>query len=312
MSHMTTDGMLVFFDREKTSESTLTLMVRAIRLACVLRDRTAATRDELCVRFGVARGDASALFVGGVNALWHVLLAGTPLASAYVCAYACAEHGSIVLDEDDWMQIRHHAPSVSARPVVGHAAHLCALRGEFNALSSKPIKIRDKTGELDARLQRRLDIMHDIRLALHCYVFPVVARHLRSAESAWLSDVRTVCVVTLRFTGLRYDAAHVAELHNTISMVQTLANHYGGTLVGVWQESTDTVARVVFGLPPVFIEVLPPHAIDMALQVLRALHRGAAYVDARVGVSTGRLTSGIVSCTTRKTVSKKETKKKFF
>lgn len=252
------------------------------------------------VSFGIACGVAVALFIGGINNQWMFMLGGVSVKRAQACSAALSD--GVAVPEDEWDAVRHMAPSIASRAIPGQPFDVCSLAGDISSQQARPIGIQ-QIDELSARLQRRLEHLYDIEAALVAHMpLPVVERLRNGSESSWLNQVRIVSVVTLRFVGLRFDEQHASEVHAVAQMLQSLANHYGGSVTSFVQDARDAVGIVVFGLPPLTAEDLATPAANLALHVLSTLGNGNISVDASAGIATGRLVAATVGCTHRKTV----------
>lgn len=250
--------------------------------------------------FGIACGVAVALFIGGINNQWMFMLGGAAVKRAQVCSAALSD--GVAVSDDEWDAVRHMAPSVASRAIPSQPLDLCSLSGDISSQQARPIGIQ-QIDELSARLQRRLEHLYDIEAALIAHMsLPVIDRLRNGTESSWLNQMRVVSVVTLRFVGLRFDELHASEVHAVAQMLQSLANHYGGSVTSFAQDSRDAVGIVVFGLPPLTSEDLASPAANLALHVLSTLGNGNISVDASAGIATGRLVAATVGFSLRKTV----------
>lgn len=203
---------------------------------------TTGSAGGCSLSFGIAGGEATVLFVGGINDDWLFVVGGNAVKRAQICSGA----GGIVLYDDEWDAMRALAPSsIVARSLSHQTFELTALSGDYVVSRSMPIGIRAVQDELEQRLARRLEQFASIQAALASCISPLLCDQLLNGiDSAWSNHSSGVSVVTLRLTGLRFDEAHASEIHAVAQLLQSLALHYGGVVTTFAPEVHDALVVV--------------------------------------------------------------------
>jgi hypothetical protein len=230
------------------------------------------------------------------------VLGGDAVQRATAAAVAALnEPGAIVLRDDEWRDVERQAQGCS---VVPAAKGVVVLHGDLLSRSA-PIKLTDRVREFDSRLRRRLEQLEDIDQALFSFLVPSVAAHLRvnndDAAGAAAGALRAVAAVTLRLAGLPCGEAHCDAVHAAVGVLQSFANHFGGSLMSLNARGDDLFALVVVGLPPVSVEAVSQTAVNLAFELLGTLRRSAAKpFDVSAGVATGRIHCAALGCAGRR------------
>jgi tetratricopeptide (TPR) repeat protein len=229
------------------------------------------------------------------------VLGGDAVQRASAAAVAAlTEPGAIVLRDDEWRDVERLAQGCSAVPLAT-AKGVVVLHGDLLSRSA-PIKLTDRVREFDSRLRRRLEQLEDIDQALFSFLVPSVAAHLRTNDdAAGAGALRAVAAVTLRLAGLPCGEAHCDAVHAAVGVLQSFANHFGGSLMSLNARGDDLFALVVVGLPPVSVEAVSQTAANLAFELLGTLRRSVAKpFDVSAGVATGRIHCAALGCAGRR------------
>jgi adenylate cyclase len=137
---------------------------------------------------------------------------------------------------------------------------------------------------------------------LRCWLLPAVARHLEAGLGEFLTELRPVVALFVRFTGIDYDCDPDAEmkLDRFVQNVQMIAVHQGGNVGALTIGEKGSFLHIVFGAP-IAHEDDSIAALNAALDI-QAMASAMGYLEPlQIGISQGIARTGAYGSETRRT-----------
>jgi class 3 adenylate cyclase/tetratricopeptide (TPR) repeat protein len=238
----------------------------ALQLRAQLDGLANVMSAPLRIRSAITSGAMQASLVGGVDGLWHVVVRGSAI-DALGTAIKAAAPGEILLSS-----IAREACAASLT-TAAHGEHWL-LTGDA------PVPV--ETGALPEPAAS-VDEGAIARL-----VPASVRARANAGQHGWLSEFR---VVTVLFTVIKHVPVDHAEAQQAVHLIQAAIQRFDGELNQVVCDDKGLTAVAVFGLFQHSHENDCARAVGAAGELRDALQ--AVAVDARIGIATGRVFTGV-------------------
>jgi len=279
------DAMICWFESQGEASSLLLhAEYLSFAIGCAFALQTAMSAfPQLALKVALASGPARRFVVGDSAIQQLDLLAGATL-DRVAAAEQLTNKGEVVADEASWQ--------AWGAPATPHwRAH---ATGERFAVLTPPAKnfapssaLNPTRTELPAPLLRR-------------WLLPGVYERLQAGFGGFLTELRPITTLFIKFTGLEYDTDEAAgqKLDTYIQWVQRVLQHYEGTLLQITMGDKGSYAQAVFG-------ALTAHEDDARRAVQAALELCAPppalnFIQAcQIGVSRGTTLTGAYGGATR-------------
>jgi class 3 adenylate cyclase/tetratricopeptide (TPR) repeat protein len=248
----------------------------------ILHASELAAGTRLSIRIGIGAGQVSAAHLGGELGRWEFVVGG-PAVTQTCAAEQLARPGDVVLSPEalDHVRDRCAGERVPVGSGPGYALRVTAVQSSAAApLSSVP-----RRQVADA--------------VLGGYVPAAILARLVAGQSAWLSELRHVCVLFLRLPELDdITPGRLRQASGLVRAVQATLYEYEGSLNKLGVDDKGTTVVAAFGLPPVAHEDDAVRAVRAALGIRAQLHqRGVRHA---IGIATGRAFCGSVGSNLRR------------
>lgn len=233
------------------------------------------TRVTLAMKAAVAVGSARRFIVGDPEVQLIDVLAGS-----LIDALAIAEHhavaGEVILEQSA-------LDALHDRIVVGDVRHDASDRA-YMTVAQANVRVPAL-----AKAEAAETLTED---AARRWVLPALYERLRTGSGEFLTELRPAYPLFARFGGIDYDDdAAPAKLDAFVRQAQRVLTAYGGNLVHLSVGDKGAYLYGVFGSPHAH-ENDAERALAAALE-LRELPRGTAVSELQIGITYGRLRSGM-------------------
>ena len=247
----------------------------------------ADVRVGLALKTAIAVGCARRFVVGDPSIQLIDVLAGG-LVDALSAAEKLADRNDVVLDE-------------SALRSLGDRVEITALRVDPGS---------GRTFGVVSKLSGAIDVVptptHNEALpdeVIGPWILPVVRERLRTGRGEFLAELRPAVPMFVHFAGIDYDRQDDAmqELDTIVRYVQRIVTSFGGNLLQLTLGDKGGYLFAVFGAPLAH-EDDAARATAAALE-LRNLSASTAATGIQIGITYGRLLSGMYGHHTRQAFS---------
>jgi class 3 adenylate cyclase len=248
----------------------------------VLHASELAAGTRLSVRVGVGAGQVSAAHLGGIRGRWEFVVGGP--AVAQTCgAEQLGRPGDVVLSAEAVDQVRELC---AGEPVPTGPGRPPGLR----VVMVQPLPAATPLVSADRQAEGA---------ALRGYVPGAILARLDAGQTAWLSELRYLSVLFLRFPDLDdITPGTLHEANDLVREVQEALYEYEGSVNKLGVDDKGATMVAAFGLPPVAHEDDGVRAVRAALGIQGQLRRhGVRYA---LGVATGRAFCGSVGSDLRR------------
>lgn len=266
------DSLLALWPASEALEDLETLTLRAAQCGLAMRatldKRSTREGASLSLRVGIGTGEVTIAHVGGVSGRWIPLVTGVPLIELGAISHQ-AEPGEVVLTTHAYARIQEN---VAAEP-----------------LRKGGVRLVDLLATIPTRTTPCLTPPPDAML--HANLPSCVLSRLMAGQTDWLAELRPITVLFVNLPDLAHDTP-LAHAQGVTQALQTVLNHYEGSInkLSVDEKGVSLVAAM--GLPPLAHEDDPLRGVQAALAIHHALD--ALGVRSSTGVSTGRVFCGEV------------------
>jgi class 3 adenylate cyclase/tetratricopeptide (TPR) repeat protein len=272
------DGLVVLWEESDVRTAALLATNCALAFQDALANWARSTQHDLRVRVSIEVGEVFLCRVGGVDARWHYLVAGSPVGLA-CAAYHKAEIGQVIL-------------CPAARGEIGELCVGKIVDDVFLQVTSVLSPIRGAPSQSDASFQPK-----ELRPLLP----KVVLDRADFGEGRWLAEFRKLTIVSIRLGNLGQDDNLLDKLQKAILAIQNVSARFEGTILNIVTTDKGIHVTLVFGLPPLGHSDDALRAIEAAWAVRQILK--SHDVTASIGVATGRLFCGEYGGQTRREYS---------
>ncbi|HEX6387021.1 MAG TPA: adenylate/guanylate cyclase domain-containing protein [Anaerolineae bacterium] len=246
----------------------------------------AGTTVALAIKVAVTTGPVRRFVVGDPQIQLIDVLAGSTL-DRMAAAEQVAGSGEIVAG----------MPAVEQ---MGSRLSIAAWRqdssGRRFAVINRPVSLATPTSWPEIPAQNLVET------AVSSWLLKPVCNRLRTGQTQFLAELRAAVALFLKFDGLDYDHDEAVsdKLNVFICWVQSILNHYEGTLLQLTTGDKGSYLYAALGAPVAHEDDID-RAIATALD-LRALPPEMSFISqVKIGLSRGRMRTGAYGSDTRRT-----------
>ena len=250
-------------------------------------------RAELAVKIGLSSGQARRFLVGDPSIQRIDVLAGA-LVKRLSLADQAARAGDILLDERSAALLADRLPAPEWRESSGE--RFAVLPAELASQLAAP------TAEENIALLAQFTLLNTRPEIARPFLLPAVFARLHAGLSEFVTELRPVVAMFVRFGGIDYDADPEAStrLDTYMRWVQSVLASYDGTLIQLTIGDKGSYFYAVFGAPQAH-EDDAQRAAAAALDLCALPAELASITLPQIGISQGMLRIGAYGAATRRT-----------
>jgi class 3 adenylate cyclase len=272
------DGLLVLWEEPDVRTAALLAASCALAFQDALSDWARSTQQDLRVRVSIEVGEVFLCRVGGVDARWHYLVAGSPIRLA-CAAYHKADIGKVIL-------------CPAARRAIGELCVGKIVDADFLEVTRVVAPMRGALSKSDKSFQPE---------ELQFLLPKVVLDRANFGAGRWLAEFRRLTIVSIQLGNLGPDGNILDKLQKATLAIQNISARFEGTVLNILMNDKGISVILVFGLPPLGHSDDALRAIEAAWAV-RRIHKSND-ITASIGVATGRVFCGECGGHTRREYS---------
>jgi class 3 adenylate cyclase/tetratricopeptide (TPR) repeat protein len=256
------------------------LACRAAQCGLALQDemkrRASELETPLRLRIGIAAGDLSLAYVGGVYGRWELLVTGRPVVDAGLASQA-ASPGETVLTPATW---KYLAPHGTGELVETSGVRLVSIQTPYPPVPAPP---------LEAPPGAETGILPQLPSAIRS--------RLIAGQTDWLAELRPLTILFVNLPDLNHTTS-LAEAQEVMETLQGGVYRYEGSINKLSVDEKGVTLVAAMGLPPLAHEDDPLRGVRAALELRERLH--GMGLRTSIGITTGRAFCGEVGNTRRR------------